>query len=637
MRVNCETELLAPAGRWPVLEEVIKAGADAVYLGGKRFNMRLLRPDFNFSDQEIRDAAAMCHDNGVRLYVTLNNLYQEPELPELSEYLGFLKDAGVDAVITQDLALINLCRNIGMTMHASVQMGVNNLETVRILEQSGFKRVILSKNLALYEIKEIKKHTSLGLEYFVHGDLCIAHAGQCYMSGLLFAESGNRGQCRKPCRWAYNLESGSSGTVVDDKYLLAYNDLCLYPSIPELIEAGVTSFKIEGRMREAEYLSLLVSAYRRAIDQYRDGSNRPAAGDPEWHRLHENRVRDFTSGSLYGRPVSSDIGVTGEREPAFMTAPQELSRLQEEDYSTWSGEAERLDMSVKVGSRDAVRAALDRGVKTVVIPGTLYRNRGFLSLRDIASALKEVVVAGSSVILEFPRIITVGDRQWVEELWDLARTSRVNAVEVHDPGSLMVASQMGIKARAGYGLNLVNSGAVGQVKAWGAVGACSSLEISQSSLQDMADAATLPLEVVVHGPLCGMISDYCLIGSIESDGEQGCTSPCEGESFWLADKLGQKYPLRSDDRCRCHIYHPLELSLFNELPWLAARVSSVRLEGDGYSAELLGQVIEIYQSALKDVSLGEWNQRSNYNLLLELFPNGLTKGPWEGPGAKPAK
>ncbi|MGI6550299.1 MAG: peptidase U32 family protein [Syntrophomonadales bacterium] len=628
MHVDCKTELLAPAGKWSVLREVINAGADAVYLGGKRFNMRLLRPDFNFSDQEIRDAAALCHDRGVSLYVTLNNLYYEHELAELNDYLGFLKDAQVDAVIIQDLALIGHCRRLGIAAHASVQMGVNNLETVRVLEENGCRRVILSKNLSLQEIEEIKNNSSLGLEYFVHGDLCIAHAGQCFMSGLLFAESGNRGQCRKPCRWVYDLEGKSSGVVAENKHLLACKDLCLYHAIPELIQAGVTSFKIEGRMREAQYLSLLVSTYRKAIDRYLNESRYPQSDDPEWKNLYQQRVRDFCTGSLYGSPVANDIGLSGEREPRFPTAPQELTRLGKQDYREWSGDRKQLDLSVKVDSRDGMRVALERGVQTIVVPGTLYHNQhGFSSLQEIESALKEANGAGVRVVLEFPRIITVNDRHQAEYLWELVKAGTVNEVMVHDPGSLSLASQMGIKAGAGYGLNLANSSAVNQVRKWGALWACPSLEISKNDLQSMAHASPLPLEVLVHGPLCGMISDYCLIGSIDTSEKQGCTSPCERDSFWLIDDRGQKYPLQSDDRCRCHIYHPLEMSLFTELPWLAERVSSVRIEDNGYPSDLLGQVIDIYQAALKDISRGVWNQQSQYARLLKLFPNGLTKGP----------
>ena len=184
--------------------------------------MRLLRPDFNFTDLELQDAVALCHDNGVRLYVTLNNLYHEEELPALHDYLEFLKAIQVDAVIIQDLALIEACHRQGITMHASVQMGVNNLETARLLEQSGVSRAVLSKNLALHEIRELRDQSSLGLEYFVHGDLCVAHTGQCLMSGLLFGRIGNRGECRKPCRWSYDLETAQSGKIVTDQYLLAF-------------------------------------------------------------------------------------------------------------------------------------------------------------------------------------------------------------------------------------------------------------------------------------------------------------------------------------------------------------------------------------------------------------------------------
>ena len=635
MRARCEIELLAPAGKWTVLKEVLQAGADAVYLGGKRFNMRLLRPDFNFTDLELQDAVALCHDNGVRLYVTLNNLYHEEELPALHDYLEFLKAIQVDAVIIQDLALIEACRRQGISMHASVQMGVNNLETARLLEQSGVSRAVLSKNLALHEIRELRDQSSLGLEYFVHGDLCVAHTGQCLMSGLLFGRIGNRGECRKPCRWSYDLETAQSGKIVTDQYLLAFKDLCLYHCIPELVAAGVTSFKIEGRMREAEYLRLLVSCYRKAIDRYLDGSEPPTAGDLEYQRLYGNRIRDFTCGSLYGRPTISEIGLSGEREPAFPTAPSKLTRLQKEDYRQWSGQGQQLDLSVKVGSREGLRAALNKGVRTVVIPGTIYRGRGFSTLQDIAAALQEAMEAGTRAILELPRIITVSDRSKVKEIWDLVAAAGVNEVAVHDPGSLLVASRLGIKAGAAYGFNLVNSRAVEQVKAWGAVWASPSLEISRDHLQDMASEAPLPLEVVVNGPLCGMISDYCPVGSTDGGDAECCNSPCERDTYWLVDGLGQNYPLECDEQCRCYIYHPFELSLFTALPWLAPRISSARIEGDGYPPELLSQVIDIYQSAIQDISRGEWNQQANFNRLLDLFPHGLTTGPWEGPGADP--
>ena len=200
-------ELLAPAGKWECMESAVQNGADAVYLGGKRFNMRLLRPDFNFADEQIRDAVSYCHEHGVKLYVTVNNLYFQSELDELAEYLGILQEFEVDALIVQDLAVVSY-RRAGAAGPPARRCADERGQPggARLLENMGFTRVILSKDLSHPEILEISRGTSLGLEYFVHGDLCISHAGQCYMSSFLFGESGNRGRCRKPCRGAYVMD-----------------------------------------------------------------------------------------------------------------------------------------------------------------------------------------------------------------------------------------------------------------------------------------------------------------------------------------------------------------------------------------------------------------------------------------------
>jgi putative protease len=174
-------ELLAPAGKMEVLHRVVAAGADAVYLGGKRFNMRALKNDFNFTDDEIKYAVEFMHQRNRKIYITLNNLYNSNEMEDIANYLLFLKDTGVDALIVQDLGIVNLCAEMGLDipLHASVQMGIANLEAVKTLETQGFQRVILSKNVSLSEIREISSGSQLGIEYFVHGDLCISHTGQC--------------------------------------------------------------------------------------------------------------------------------------------------------------------------------------------------------------------------------------------------------------------------------------------------------------------------------------------------------------------------------------------------------------------------------------------------------------------------
>ena len=231
MNVVRELELLAPAGRMEALHSVVEAGADAVYLGGKRFNMRALKTDFNFADEEIAEAVQFLHQHNRKLYITVNNLYNGQEMDDIADYLLFLQGLGVDALIVQDLGIVNLCQEmqLKLPLHASVQMGIANLEAVKILEEKGFQRVILSKNLGMDEIRAISAGSSLGIEFFIHGDLCISHAGQCYMSSFIAGESGNRGRCRKPCRWPYALQGAQGDEIAGGHYLLAHNDRIDHP------------------------------------------------------------------------------------------------------------------------------------------------------------------------------------------------------------------------------------------------------------------------------------------------------------------------------------------------------------------------------------------------------------------------
>ncbi|MGE5405522.1 MAG: peptidase U32 family protein [Candidatus Saccharibacteria bacterium] len=623
-------ELLAPAGKWPVLEEVVRSGADAVYLGGKRFNMRLLRPDFNFADQEIRDAADFCHERGVKLYITVNNLYYENEINELGEYLAFLASVGVDALIVQDLGTVQLAHELKLSvpLHASVQMGVNNLETVSLLERNGFTRAILSKNLSLEEITYVHNNSKLGLEYFVHGDMCIAHTGQCFLSSIMFGESGNRGQCRKPCRWRYQVERAGGKNFDGEKYFLAHKDLCLYPHLKELIKAGITSFKIEGRMRESEYVGFIVSAYRRALDKILSGEQFSPNRSTDWVDLNERRVRDYSVGSIHGKVGAESIGFSGEREPKFPTNPIKIEPLNEQNYREIEPLKKQLTLSIKVGGVQSLDVALEKGVNTIILPTTVFRCRqgGFKSRGEISNAVSKVRKAGAAAIMEFPRIVTLKDETQVQQLLEMAEDTGVSAIMAHDPGTLTRAVNLGLRVWAGTGLNLANSRALQQVKAWGAIKATPSVELNRDNLVEMAAASPLPLELVVHGPLCAMISDYCVAGAVadESDNER-CSMPCRRGEYILIDELGQRYIMENDLDCRTYMYYPHDLALLHILPeLLAGGIESIRIRGDRYTPQLLGETIDLYKSALKNLSCGEWQVRNDYTRMLGMFANGLT-------------
>ncbi|MDH5298073.1 MAG: U32 family peptidase [Desulfobulbaceae bacterium] len=254
-----KTELLAPVGGLESFFAAMEAGADAVYCGLQEFSARAKAK--NFSLAEVERMATFCHRAERRLYVALNTLVKEAELPRLVETLAGLEASGIDGIIIQDLGVWKLARDHfpGLPLHASTQMTVHNAAGVQMLERMGFVRAVLARELSLREIGAIRKQTAIELEHFIHGALCFAISGQCLFSSFLTGKSGNRGRCAQPCRRRYH-HKGKPG------YYFSTNDLCAIELLPQLIEAGVISFKIEGRMKSAEYVGRVVSAYRLVLD-----------------------------------------------------------------------------------------------------------------------------------------------------------------------------------------------------------------------------------------------------------------------------------------------------------------------------------------------------------------------------------
>lgn len=260
-------ELLAPAGNMESLIAAIEAGCDAVYLGGYMFGARSYAG--NFSDEEIIEAINYAHLYGVKVYVTANTLVYEDEVTTFLNYVDFLHKNNVDAIIIQDIGMMDLLKQTypNLEIHASTQMHVHNLEGVKLVEELGLSRVVLARETNIEEIKNIRKNTYITLEVFVHGALCVSYSGQCLMSSLIGGRSGNRGTCAQCCRQRYDLIIDNQ-KVNNDEYLLSTKDLNTLEHIGELIDAGVDSLKIEGRMKRPEYVYLVVSLYRRAIDNY---------------------------------------------------------------------------------------------------------------------------------------------------------------------------------------------------------------------------------------------------------------------------------------------------------------------------------------------------------------------------------
>ena len=308
-------ELLAPAGDLEKLKIAVDYGADAVYFGGEMFSLR--SGAGNLSIDEIREGVEYAHARGVKCHMAMNIFAHNEDLEPLKAYLERIKDIPVDAFIVSDPGVIMVIKNVipEAELHLSTQANMTNYATAGFWYGQGVKRIVLARELTLDEIRRIRENTpeDMELEAFIHGAMCISYSGRCLLSNFMIGRDANRGQCAHPCRWKYRLEEekrpGEYYPVEEDDrgtYIMNSKDLCMLEHIPEIARAGITSVKIEGRMKSIFYVAHVVSAYRRAIDAYYadpDGYRY----DPQWMtELMKASHREFTTGFYFNSPTDED-------------------------------------------------------------------------------------------------------------------------------------------------------------------------------------------------------------------------------------------------------------------------------------------------------------------------------------------
>lgn len=300
-------ELLAPAGDFERLEMALHYGADAVYLAGKQFGLRASAG--NFDPEQLRRAVSMCHEKGVKVYQTVNVLPHEHQLASLPAFLADSADAGVDGFIIADLGIMRLAKKHApqVPIHISTQLGVVNSETANMLYELGAKRVVLAREMSMEDIRVFRKNipSDMEIEAFVHGAMCVSFSGRCLLSNYITHRDANGGACSQPCRWKYHLVeekrpddyfeiSEDGGT-----FIMNSADMCMIEHIGELVDAGVSSFKIEGRMKSAYYAAITTNAYRHAIDDYASGKD----FDPLWlDECMKVSHRKYSTGFYFGQP-----------------------------------------------------------------------------------------------------------------------------------------------------------------------------------------------------------------------------------------------------------------------------------------------------------------------------------------------
>ena len=384
-------ELLSPAGNFEKMKAAIRYGADAVYLAGHLFGMRSAAD--NFSDDELCEAVKYAHERGVKVYLTVNTMPHGYEYPRLREFLSTIKDFGIDAIIAADMGVIATIKEIlpEMEIHISTQASIVSPEAALAYVALGAKRLVLARELTLSEIKAIKAALPEGieLEAFVHGSMCVSYSGRCMLSHHLIGRDANRGACAQPCRWNYTIveekrpdvplpiEQNDLGT-----FIMSSKDMCTIGIVPELIAAGIDSFKIEGRMKSAYYTAVVTNAYRMAIDAYERDGEAYALNEELLVELDSVSHREYCTGYYLDEPIdeanlTSNVGYI--REKSYFATAVEYSEDEVPENLVIENENGRLALFVqknKVKQGEGAEIISPGAVGRYIVVGELYDEEG---------------------------------------------------------------------------------------------------------------------------------------------------------------------------------------------------------------------------------------------------------------------
>ncbi|WP_442603342.1 peptidase U32 family protein [Paenibacillus sp. KN14-4R] len=609
-----EVELLAPVGTFDIFETVIHTKCDAVYLGGPSLNMRMMRKGYNFSYEEIEKAIQIAHDLGKKVYITVNNLLNESDLEEARSYLQFLDRVQPDAIISQDFAIFALIKemNLNINIHASVMMNVHNLEMIEALKELGVTRVVTSRELDLQTVKMLQTTSGMEIEYFVHGDMCSVNGANCFTSSMMFGFSSNRGKCLKPCRWEYRIKK--DGYVFPTEYPLAAKDMYMYEHIPELIEANITSFKIEGRMRDKEFLTMLVNSYGDAIDRYIEdpiGFNR----GQDRALLSENRKRDFSTAYAFGKPGLSNINRRYEGTGKFystgkvFSTPTEEREISEErisslkeifatrDETATHPDIKPGELCVRVNNMDQAKMAIVEGVEHIYLSGDVFMPDLPFSKKDIETLT--TMKGKSKIYLGMPRMMNEMQFDQYDQLLSHNKLD-LDGLLVTNVGAMYKFKKYGYTLIGDFNLNIFNHLAAKKYEEFGAERLVASLELPIVNFKALIEHSEVPLEVVVHGSPVTMYLEHDLYDN--SDVLQPIAEEdnkfVDNQFLVLLTDKGEN-PVYRDHHGKNHLTLAKELCYLPLLKEMShAGVSHFRIEGCTYKTDELRTIIQAYKQAL---------------------------------------
>ncbi len=592
---NRSLELLAPAGTFDIFRQICDSACDAVYCGGQSLNMRMIRKGYNLSNEELKQAVELAREKGKRTYITVNSLLDPAELNQADEYLDLLQEISPDALIVQDPAVIAMAKEKGMSipLHGSVMMNVHNPDMIRRLERWGISRVVLSREMSLDQVRTLSLQTDMELEYFTHGDMCAVHGSQCLYSSYLFGMSSNRGRCLKPCRWPF---SGAS-----EPFPLAVKDLSLYSHLSDMILAGICSFKIEGRMRAADFIVPLINRYGEALDRFLDDP--VAHAHAERTAMEPFKKRDYSTAYAFGRPGQANINRRGEGSGKFystgkmFSTPTRESRHSLDDEPAGSppgaaaGPHADLIFSVKVGSVEQALRALDFAPYRIYLSVEPFAPEIPASRKELSELASGCHEKGTELFLALPRMTGEGQKELFETLFAShpALKGALDGLMIGHAGQFEWTAASGMNIHCDSSMNLYNSRAAAFMAAQGASGWTPSLELPFDSLLALPagrkTAGSMEAEPVLHGVPTLMYMDHDVSGT--------------GADEFVLDTGESSLRIRKDAWERYHLLPETEYSLLPRLEELsAAGYSRFRLDLQDYGVDEMGPLLAAVNQAL---------------------------------------
>ncbi|MCQ2427882.1 MAG: U32 family peptidase [Clostridia bacterium] len=550
-------ELLAPAGSPAALRAAVDAGADAVYLGATAFNARANAA--NFTEKELNDCIAYAHEKGVRVFVTLNTLIYDRELKDFLKTAESARNAGADAFIIADTGAISVLRKTmpDMPLHGSTQMSVHSSGAADALKTLGISRVVLARELSYTNIRSFnEKVHDIETEIFIHGALCVCHSGQCLFSSVVGGRSGNRGECAQPCRLPYKVRG-------KEAYPLSLKDLCLAGHISEILDSGVSSLKIEGRMKSPAYVYSVVSVYRTLLDERRNATKE------ELDFLAAVFSRNgFTDAYFSGKPDGNMLGTRSEKQKEASVPPlpasvknhgyTEKTPITKSGASFSSAPAPERFPAVP-GRQSNFRSAILYNNNQLTEKVRAYFRLCYIPLEHYADAVKRGI-APRGILM--PPVITDSELPEIRKMLNEAVSCGATDVLDGNIGHLPLLKETGLRTHGDFRLNICNSGSAAFAKELGYSDYILSPELTLPRIRDIGG----PASVITYGRIPLMITEKC------AGSECGSCSLCDKGRNKLTDRIGADFPV-----IRTYSHRSL---IFNSVPiYMADKPEQLKSSG----------------------------------------------------------